>query len=99
MNLFPIKLVAVVLLIVEGSKAATKTKCQVVSALRAQGVPDGDLRDCKYLSVLPLQTDSLFFRGEGTGRGGYLKNYNMTINCYYKNERKISIFNCVIFIA
>ncbi|XP_031553937.1 lysozyme-like [Actinia tenebrosa] len=44
-NLLPIKLFAIVLLTVVGSEAARKTKCEVVSALRAQGVPDGDLRD------------------------------------------------------
>ena len=25
-----------------------KTKCEVVAALRAEGVPDSDLRDCTY---------------------------------------------------
>lgn len=45
MNVLVIKFLLIVLVVVGKAKAATKTKCQVVQALRAQGVPDSDLRD------------------------------------------------------
>lgn len=42
----------VVIALLNRSYAATKTKCDVVRALRAQGVPDSLLRDCKYNELL-----------------------------------------------
>ena len=33
------------------SEAGFKTKCQVVNALRNEGVPNSDLRNCKYVFV------------------------------------------------
>jgi len=38
----------VAMVMVSPTFGATKTRCEVVKALRAQGVPDRDLRDCKY---------------------------------------------------
>jgi len=46
MKMLGVFLVAMVM--VSPTFGATKTRCQVVQALRAQGVPDGDLRDCTY---------------------------------------------------
>jgi len=46
MKMLGVFLVAMVM--VGPTFGATKTRCQVVQALRAQGVPDGDLRDCTY---------------------------------------------------
>ena len=45
MHLLYIAVVATTLVAL--SYGATKTKCEVVKALRAQGVQNGDLRDCK----------------------------------------------------
>ncbi|XP_045166381.1 lysozyme c-1-like [Mercenaria mercenaria] len=45
MNALQTKTLFIVLMMIERCIAGTKTKCQVVAALRAQGVPDSDLRD------------------------------------------------------
>nr|AEG19518.1 lysozyme [Cyclina sinensis] len=46
MIVFNVKFLVVLLMIIETSRAATKTKCQVVQALRAQGVTsDSELRN------------------------------------------------------
>lgn len=45
----------------EYSEAATKTKCEVVRALRNEGVPDTDLRDCKYIIFIIF-----YFRSKNT---------------------------------
>ena len=43
---------AVVLLAFWGiAYAGTKSKCQVVNALRDEGVPDSEIRDCKLAKV------------------------------------------------
>jgi hypothetical protein len=46
------------LVFLDNSNAATKTKCQIVQALRAEGVPDSDLRDCKYISLFQISPDN-----------------------------------------
>ena len=33
---------------------ATRTKCEIVKALRDQGVPNSELRDCKYTSFIRI---------------------------------------------
>lgn len=44
---------AVVLLAFGGiAYAGTKTKCQVVNALRDEGVPDSQIRDCKLAKII-----------------------------------------------
>ena len=44
--------VSVVLLAFGGiASAGTKSKCQVVGALRNQGVPDSEIRDCKLAKL------------------------------------------------
>ena len=43
---------AVVLLAFWGiAFAGTKSKCQVVNALRDEGVPDSEIRDCKLAKI------------------------------------------------
>ena len=43
---------AVVLLSFWGiAYAGTKSKCQVVDALRDEGVPDSEIRDCKWAKI------------------------------------------------
>jgi hypothetical protein len=36
---------------IDCSLGATKSKCDVVNALKAEGVPDADMRDCKYKRI------------------------------------------------
>lgn len=45
---FLAKVFLLFLIIVEICHAATKTKCEVVKALRDEGAPDSDLRNCEY---------------------------------------------------
>ena len=48
---------------------ATKTKCEIVKALRNQGVPYSELRDCKYTSFIKINSTktkhSLVFIADG----------------------------------